>query len=370
MKRSSHWGELDPSLGVGATVSLVAPSSSFTKASLEVTVEGPKLTQPSAQQKTQTPLLSTELYRPDVISLHTIQLLKYNHDIIAAASSSHHGDSYKSDERKAGTQSEPSLEELVKKYPPPEQMKIDANGRLPRYTLEDGTVELDRNTARKLSHRAVSTVCAHSGYQTSEEPALETLTDVLNDYLSKVGQLLRVAVDREATSGSTGFQDTLTQVLHEVGMGSPTTLYTFWKKRIKSYHEVTKKRTKVLQNRIQRHKNAIAVTSKTTLSSEDEMPSQIFAESNFKPASVGSTNGASSTADGEEEGTWYGSSSMEMDQLENTVGGGGDNDEDHGEDEVVDSSSYTDSSSQVADVGSTSPWDGYQDTPPPKKKKK
>lgn len=49
-------------------------------------------------------------------------------------------------------------------------------------------------------------------------------------------------------------QDTLTQVLHEVGMGSPTTLYTFWKKRIKSYHEVTKKRTKVLQNRIQRHK--------------------------------------------------------------------------------------------------------------------
>lgn len=72
----------------------------------------------------------------------------------------------------------------------------------------------------------------------------------------------------------------------------------------------------------------------STLSSEDEMPSQIFAESNFKPASVGSTNGASSTADGEEEGTWYGSSSMEMDQLENTVGGGGDNDEDHGEDEV------------------------------------
>lgn len=35
--------------------------------------------------------------------------------------------------------------------------------------------------------------------------------------------------------------------------------------------------------------------------------------------------------------------------------------------QVVDSSSYTDSSSQVADVGSTSPWEGYQDTPPPKK---
>lgn len=47
----------------------------------------------------------------------------------------------------------------------------------------------------------------------SEEPALETLTDVLNDYLSKVGQLLRVAVDREATSGSTGFQVGLNYVL-------------------------------------------------------------------------------------------------------------------------------------------------------------
>lgn len=365
MNRSYHWGELDPSLGVGASVSLVAPSSSFTKGTQEVSVEGPKLVQPSSQQKSQS--LPAELYRPDIISLHTIQLVKYNHDVIAAASSHHHGDSHKLADRNAAMMSEPLLEELIKKHPQPEHPKIDANGRLPRYSLDNGTVEMDRSTARKLSHRAVATVCAHSGYQTSEELALETLTDVLNDYLTKVCQLLRVAVDREATTGSTGFQDTLTQVLHEAGIESTTSLYMFWKNRIKDYHNVMMKRTKILQSRIQRHKHTVAVTSKS-LSSEDEMPSQIFAESNFRPASTGSTNGVLSGGDGDEDGNWYGSSSVETNQLESS--GGGVDEQDQGDDEAIDSSSYTDSSSHIAELGSTSPWEGYQETPPPKKKKK
>ena len=40
----------------------------------------------------------------------------------------------------------------------------------------------------------------------SQESAVETLADVLQEYLIKVCKLLRAAVDREALTGSTGFQ--------------------------------------------------------------------------------------------------------------------------------------------------------------------
>lgn len=366
--KSNHWGELDPSLGVGASVSLVTPSSTMTKSNQEVVIEGPKLTQPSTQQKTQTQDLPKELCRPDVLSLHTIQLLKYNHDLCTAVSSNHHGDSHKSDAEISALPSVPSLEELKQQHPTPENCKIDENGSLPRYSLNKGTVELDKPSARKLSYRTAATVCAHAGYDKSEDLALETLTDVLNDYLNRVCQLLRVAVDREATSGSTGFQDPLIQVLQEIGVGSPATLYHFWQKRIKNYHSVVLKRTMSLQNRIKRHKDSLSVTSKSSLASEDEMPAQIFAESGVKPPGGDLSNTSVSGGDGDEDGSWY-RASVKSEPTDDS-GGGERSDHDPGDEEVIESSSFTDSSSHVVDAGSTSPWDSYQDTPPPKKKKK
>lgn len=49
--------------------------------------------------------------------------------------------------------------------------------------------------------------------------------------------MLRVSVDREALTGSSGFIDVIERVFQEIGLGSVTNLHTFYQNRIVNYHQ-------------------------------------------------------------------------------------------------------------------------------------
>lgn len=227
-----------------------------------VQVKVPHLHQPSTQQKPHIHPLQSELCRPDHTSLHTIDLLKHCRQIrTRILTFQHQQDSIKSEDR--------FIHARLPTLPPEPQMAapdksstsipvitgIRVRPGCPRLKLRDGSIEIDAGVARQLSHRAVATVCAHSGYDSSQESSLETLTDVLQEFLSSTCKLLRVAVDREAHTGQTGFQDVLSQVLHEIGVGSQHALIEFWKTRVRDYHDRIVKQTEDIREKYEDMKN-------------------------------------------------------------------------------------------------------------------
>ncbi|XP_006816646.1 STAGA complex 65 subunit gamma-like, partial [Saccoglossus kowalevskii] len=84
--------------------------------------------------------------------------------------------------------------------------------------LQHDTIELDESTVRQMTRRSVATICAHAGFENCQESVLETLTDVLTDYNQKICKLLRVAVDREARTGTTGFQVSIVMQIRYIAM--------------------------------------------------------------------------------------------------------------------------------------------------------
>ncbi|XP_041465203.1 STAGA complex 65 subunit gamma-like isoform X2 [Lytechinus variegatus] len=256
---SGHWGEMSGSIVSPLTSSMVDMETLAMK-SQSVQVKVPHLHQPSAQQKPQIHQLQSELCRPDVTSLHSIELLKHCRQIrTRMLTHHHHQESSKGEERFSNTRLPP--------LPPQPQIQttdkpsipvitgIKARPECPRLKLPDGSVEIDAGIARQLTCRAVATICSHSGYDSSQESSLETLTDVLQEFLCNTCKLLRVAVDREALTGHTGFQDTLTQVFHEIGVGSTQTLISFWKTRIRDYHDRILKQTEDIRGKYEDMKN-------------------------------------------------------------------------------------------------------------------
>ncbi|XP_030833007.1 STAGA complex 65 subunit gamma [Strongylocentrotus purpuratus] len=256
---SGHWGEMSGSI-VSPVTSSVVDMEALAMKSQSVQVKVPHLHQPSAQQKPQVHQLQSELCRPDVTSLHSIDLLKHCRQIrTRMLTHQHQQESSKGEDRFSSARLPP--------LPPQPQVQSSDKSSIPvvtglrerpgcpRLKLADGSIEIDAGTARQLSCRAVATICSHNGYDSSQESSLETLSDVLQEFLCNTCKLLRVAVDREAHTGHTGFQDTLSQVFHEIGVGSTQTLINFWKTRIQDYHDRILKQTEEIREKYEDMKN-------------------------------------------------------------------------------------------------------------------
>ena len=69
----------------------------------------------------------------------------------------------------------------------------------------------------------------------SSTQALNTLADVLGDYLTKLCKLLRTTSDEQAESGCLGFQDALDQSLYQTGIGGKAELHKYWQTSVKEY---------------------------------------------------------------------------------------------------------------------------------------
>lgn len=64
---------------------------------------------------------------------------------------------------------------------------------------------------------------------------MDTLTDVLGNFLSNFCKIMRINADRLQESGSLAFQDVLDQSLHQCGMRGKAELHQFWKSNVSNY---------------------------------------------------------------------------------------------------------------------------------------
>ncbi|XP_069129324.1 STAGA complex 65 subunit gamma-like [Argopecten irradians] len=97
--------------------------------------------------------------------------------------------------------------------------------------------DIDDLACRKLLRRSVSAVCAHTGYDSTNESILETLTDITHEYFQQLTTHLRTAVDNRLLHGYNGFPDVVEEVFHQVGIGSVTTLHSFYQNHIINYQK-------------------------------------------------------------------------------------------------------------------------------------
>lgn len=65
--------------------------------------------------------------------------------------------------------------------------------------------------------------------------ALDTLTDVLGNFLGNFCKIMRINADRLQEDGSLSFQDVLDQSLHQCGMRGKAELHRFWKSNVSDY---------------------------------------------------------------------------------------------------------------------------------------
>ena len=65
--------------------------------------------------------------------------------------------------------------------------------------------------------------------------ALDTLTDVMGNFLSNFCKIMRINADRLQESGSLAFQDVMDQSLHQCGVRGKAELHQFWKGNVTNY---------------------------------------------------------------------------------------------------------------------------------------
>ncbi|XP_022106609.1 STAGA complex 65 subunit gamma-like isoform X2 [Acanthaster planci] len=278
-KEDQHWGEFANVQSSSKSMHIVDMDLvALNPKSLEL--EGPRLHLLTAQQSTSKRQLMAEPFHRDATSIHTIQLLKHNRRIrtIIAASQQQQAESNKWEDQgtRPRIQSLPVTPLLLVQTKRPWTSSSDSTcsgqveqrDEIQKAVTLDTSVGMDTLTARKLRRRAVATICAHAGYEMSQDSATETLNEILHEYLTMVCKLLRVAVDREALKSCTGFQDVLSQVLQEIGVGDIETLFRFWKVRIKDYHASIQRRNTQLREQHDRLKNP----SDVAVSSESKSP--------------------------------------------------------------------------------------------------
>lgn len=236
----SNWGDLpmipDTESGIAAI-----EREQITKPR-PVEVEGMKLHHPSRNEPIVSRPLPAECSSIDDLTLHTIKLIQYSKKIKSLLNSLHqHLDSQQK-----------SIEDGNHNYPAappipeiPESVMIHYSKKEVPSDRESDFVygkgksppELSFPVVRQILRKSVAAICAHIGFDFSTDTVLETLTDIAHEHNLRICRLLRMAVDRQALTGYTGFIDVIEQVFHEAGIGSITTLHNFYQNRMISYHK-------------------------------------------------------------------------------------------------------------------------------------
>jgi len=65
--------------------------------------------------------------------------------------------------------------------------------------------QIEGSTAKKLVSKSVAALLAHAGFDATSRSVLSTFSDSLENYMKKMVDMLRIAVDQGANSGATGF---------------------------------------------------------------------------------------------------------------------------------------------------------------------
>jgi len=94
----------------------------------------------------------------------------------------------------------------------------------------------DADAVDNLLKKAVVDNCLALGFETADESGLDILTDVLKTHLADLCHCLKLIVDNEALTGSTGFYDSIDQLLHDNGISGLQHINEFYKTRVVGLH--------------------------------------------------------------------------------------------------------------------------------------
>ncbi|XP_020623812.1 STAGA complex 65 subunit gamma-like [Orbicella faveolata] len=244
-----HWGEIDPPLPKtpGLLIEITEPKA----AEYEV----PRLHQPSSEHfppKDELPAKFMASVKPPLdkhsqnLTLHCIELQHHKRRmrLMLMAAQHQHGEGGKSEGVEAS--SLPAHPPRSKRFcsskgvvtPPTQttilsraQETISAHGSQAKLTC----AELDSASNRHLLMRSVATLCAMAGFDMASESSLEILTDILDDFNTKLCRLLRIGVDNAALNGRTGFPDAMEYALHEIGLGGCAAVHKYWVQGVQDY---------------------------------------------------------------------------------------------------------------------------------------
>lgn len=205
-----------------------------------VEVEGSKLHQPSRLEPKAPQPLAPEHSSIDDLTLHTIKLVQYSRKLKTLLHSLHqHVDGQKSTETDGNQNFPPAppipeLPESVMVHYTPK----DFGNRESDFKCGKGNPlpELSFQTVRQILRKSVAAICAHAGFDTATDTVLETLTDIAHEHNLRICRLLRMTIDRYATTKNSGFIDVIEQVFHEASIGSITTIHHYYQARMVRYH--------------------------------------------------------------------------------------------------------------------------------------
>jgi len=94
----------------------------------------------------------------------------------------------------------------------------------------------DENVVDNLLKKSVVDNCLALGFDTANQSGLDILTDVLKKHLEDLSRCLKLIVDNEALTGSTGFYDSIDQLLHDNGISGLPHINEFYKTRVVGLH--------------------------------------------------------------------------------------------------------------------------------------
>ena len=131
-------------------------------------------------------------------------------------------------------------------------------------------INLTSNSSRQLLNHSVMNICAHIGFQYSQESCTTLLTDITHEFLTKFCKQLCYAQDKsnEGTS-SNNFNDVLDDVCLGTGIGSIRDLGKFYESRIKLYDNYLSKEANELSLHYENLKS-IKVNPEPSVYSHDE----------------------------------------------------------------------------------------------------
>ncbi|XP_022918049.1 STAGA complex 65 subunit gamma [Onthophagus taurus] len=108
--------------------------------------------------------------------------------------------------------------------------------------------EISYAGAKQVLIKCVAVLTAHIGFETTHQSVLDFLTEILEAFLLKLGEDLRVAIDDQKEGRLCGFPNPIERVLTELGLGGTKGLHDYYQNRVIKYIEVMQKRCRELNN--------------------------------------------------------------------------------------------------------------------------
>ncbi|ESO89437.1 hypothetical protein LOTGIDRAFT_165034 [Lottia gigantea] len=173
------------------------------------------------------------------MTLHTIRLIQYCKKLKQLIHSAQESKANDSDTTYPAAPPIPVLPEVKEKHKPLKPIPFIPPNHNSKFAqgIGDPPPVIDEISNHILLRRSVATVCAHTGFDTSTESVVETLTDILNEFYLNFTHHLRAAADNAAFNSRLNFPDVIEQVYHEIGFGSITCLHDYYQTRVVRYRE-------------------------------------------------------------------------------------------------------------------------------------